>query len=164
MVLRRAFYHWMFPAAFLLPLWMFAGGVIFGHGAGAVLWVIIAIPSLFVGQLVLTLLLRARPSARRTQAVSWWDLGGFTTWHLLTIAIGFFPTGWGYLLLLAIAAGVALFWLMLWQLWDEARGTLRTVSTAGGASAVFSHEPSAPDRGVFVVHESIQGDGEPRST
>ena len=75
MWLRRAYYGWMIPAAFVLPLWLFVGWIAFNAGAWALLWVLLmAIPSVLIGQLVLTLLVRARPTARSERAVSWWDV------------------------------------------------------------------------------------------
>lgn len=125
MWLRRAFYLWLLPAAFVLPLWILLGWGIFQAGGWAFLWVLfIAVPSVFIGQLLLTLLTRSRPSVRAERAVSWWDVLGFTVWHGLTIAVGCFIEGaFGWLLALAIAAGIALFWLQLWQLWNEAKGS-----------------------------------------
>ncbi|MEJ1091962.1 MFS transporter permease [Microbacterium istanbulense] len=125
MWLRRAFFLWLLPAAFVLPLWILLGWGIFQAGGWAFLWVLfIAVPSVFIGQLLLTLLTRSRPSVRAERAVSWWDVLGFTVWHGLTIAVGCFIEGaFGWLLALAIAAGIALFWLQLWQLWNEAKGS-----------------------------------------
>jgi len=157
MWLRRAFYRWMFPAAVVLPLWLLIGWGVTGAGGWAFLWVLfIAIPSVFIGQIVLTLLQRARPSARETRTASWWDVGGFGVWHVLTIAVGCFPQAWFPLLLTgAIAVALALFWLMLWQLWSEARASgagirIRT-SVADAAAAVRRREPDHD--GVYVIQE-----------
>ena len=95
MWVRRAFYGWLIPAAFLLPLWLLVGWGVFNAGGWAFLWVLfLAIPSVFIGQLVLTLLVRARGTVRAERAVSWWDVLGFTVWHCLTIALGFFNQAW----------------------------------------------------------------------
>ncbi len=129
MWLRRAFYTWLLPAALVLPLWLLIGWGVFQAGGWAFLWVLfIAIPSVLVGQIVFSLLVRARPSARHQRAVSWWDLAGFGLWHALTIALGFYPEGaFGWLLTAAIVVGLAMVWLLLWQLWAEARGTFDAV-------------------------------------
>ncbi|WP_404435248.1 MFS transporter permease [Microbacterium aerolatum] len=158
MWLRRAFYRWMFPAAVVLPLWLLIGWGITGAGGWAFLWVLfIAIPSVFVGQLVLTLLQRARPSARETRMASWWDVLGFGVWHVLTIAVGFFPQAWFPLLLTAaIAVALALFWLMLWQLWGEARtaGTgIRFLATTPPDAEPETPRRSAADADVFIIRE-----------
>ncbi|WP_144796365.1 MFS transporter permease [Microbacterium paludicola] len=152
MWLRSAFYRWLFPAAVVLPLWLLIGWVVTGAGGWALLWVLfIAVPSVFVGQIVLTLLQRARPSARETRMASWWDVLGFGVWHALTIAIGFYPQTWFPLLLAgAIAVAIGLFWLQLWQLWSEAR-------TAGGGirfmRAPMVDAESGPSRATPVVDD-----------
>lgn len=150
MWLRSAFYRWMFPAAFLLPLWLLIGWGVTGAGGWAFLWVLfVAIPSVFVGQIVLALLQRARPSARDTHLASWWDVAGVGVWHALTIALGFFPQAWFPLLLTgAIVVGLGLIWLMLWQLWGEAR-------TVGPVIRITTPEQSrsTAESDVFIVQE-----------
>lgn len=124
MWIRQAFFRWLLPSAFLLPLWLLIGWAVF-QGGWPILWVLlIAMPSVFVGQLLLTLLTRSRPSVRAERALSWWDVAGFGLWHALTIAVGFFIDGaFGWLLAAAIVVGIGLVWLQLWQLWNEARGS-----------------------------------------
>ena len=148
----------MFPAAFVLPLWLLIGWGIFNAGGWAFLWVLfIAIPSVFIGQLVVTLLQRARPSARETRAASWWDVIGVGVWHALTIAVGCYPQTWFPLLLTAaIAVALGLIWLMLRQLWGEARVagpgmTFPSVMTPDQAPA--SERPSPAEGDVFVIQE-----------
>ncbi|MGP6171884.1 MFS transporter permease [Microbacterium sp. A196] len=158
MWLRGAFYRWMFPAAVILPLWLLIGWGIFNAGGWAFLWVLfIAIPSVFIGQLVLTLLQRARTSARETRMASWWDVLGIGVWHLLTIAVGCYPQAWFPLLLTAaIVVALALFWLMLWQLWGEARAAGSSIRFMTSATTDASFEPRhhAPADGeVFVIRE-----------
>lgn len=150
------------PAAVVLPLWLLIGWGIFNAGGWAFLWVLfIAIPSVLVGQIVLTLLVRARASVRETRMVSWWDVLGFTVWHGLTIAVGCYPQAWFPLLLTgAITVALALFWLMLWQLWSEARGAgerIRMTSPVAGVSQPQSESvrpQRTPANGqVFIVQE-----------
>ncbi len=159
MLLRRAFYHWLLPAALVLPLWLLVGWGIFNSNAWSFVWVLfIAVPSVLVGQIVLALLVRARPSVRAHRAVSWWDVGGFTVWHVLTIAVGFYSErSFVAVLVLAIIAAIALFWLSLWQLWSDARGSMRRYVTV--AEAERSASPSTPssDR-VIVVAETRADD------
>jgi len=146
MWLRRAFFGWLIPAAFVLPLWLLIGWSVFDAGGWAFLWVLfIAIPSVFVGQLVFTLLVRARGTVRTGRAVSWGDVLGFTVWHGLTIALGFFAqVGWVPLLVVAIIAGVALFWFLLWELVKEARPGRIVLRTSGGMGYI---PPRAPGEG-----------------
>lgn len=159
MALRQAFFRWLIPAAFLLPLWMVVGWAIFGQNGWALLWVLLmAVPSVFVAQLLLTLLTRSRPSVRAERAVSWWDVGGFAVWHVLTIAVALFIDGaFPWLLTGAIVAVIGLFWLQLWQLWNEARGTgariRETITwTSMPRDERGSRASSTPD--VLIVEET----------
>lgn len=148
----------MFPAAVVLPLWLLIGWGVFNAGGWAFLWVLfIAIPSVFIGQIVLTLLQRARPSARETQTASWWDVIGFGVWHVLTIAVGCYPQAWFPLLLTgAIVVALALFWLMLRQLWGEA-GTMapgiRVTTSQTQDAATESPRRTSAERDVFIIQE-----------
>jgi len=165
MWLRQAFFRWLIPAAFLLPLWLLIGWGVF-QGGWSILWVLfIAVPSVFVGQLVLTLLTRSRPSVRAERAVSWWDVGGFTLWHGLTIAVGCFIDGaFGWLLAAAVVVGIGMFWLQFWQLWTEAKangaGFRQTVSWSmtEGVGEASSSPRSARPHEVIVVRETDSRD------
>jgi len=158
MWLRRGFYGWLFPAAFLLPLWLLVGWGVFDAGAWAFLWVLfLAIPSVFFGQLILTLLVRARGSVRTRRAVSWWDVLGFTVWHALTISLGFFDQAWwAPVMVLTVFVAVGLFWLELWQLWREARPSRLLLRTTEGVAYVPPPQSTAPPRrpeDVIVITE-----------
>ena len=148
----------MFPASVVLPLWLLVGWGITGAGGWAFLWVLfIAIPSVFLGQLALALLQRARPSARDAQAASWWDVAGVGLWLALTIAIGCYPQAWFALLLGgAIVVAVALFWLMLRQLWNEVVSVgpgIRITTSAAQDPPRTTPQSAASDTGVFVIQE-----------
>ncbi|MBT2485718.1 MULTISPECIES: MFS transporter permease [unclassified Microbacterium] len=158
MWLRQAYFRWLLPAAFLLPLWLVIGWAVF-QGGWAILWVLfIAVPSVFLGQLLLTLLTRSRPSVRIERAVSWWDVAGFTLWHGLTIAVGFFIEGaFGWLLAAAVVVGIALVWLQVWQLWNEARGSgarLRETISWSTIPAQGEQAPPTRAREVIVLRET----------
>jgi len=158
MWLRRVFFHWLIPAAFVLPLWLLVGWGVFNAGGWAFLWVLfIAIPSVFVGQLVFTLLVRARGTVRATRAVSWGDVLGLTIWHGLTIALGFFArASWVPLLITAIVAGLALFWFLLWELVKEARPGRIVLRTTDGTAYLPPERPGAEapvDGDVIVIAE-----------
>lgn len=158
MRLREAFFRWLLPAAFVLPLWLVLGGIVFGAGWG-MLWVLfIAVPPVFLGQLLLTLLTRSRASVRAERAVSWWDVAGFTLWHGLTIAVGCFIDGaFGWLLAAAILVGIGLVWLQLWQLWNEAKGSgirIRETIAWSAAPGQTSRTASTREPEVIVVRES----------
>jgi hypothetical protein len=159
MWVRRAFYRWLFPAAFVLPLWIFVGWVVFAPSGWTLLWVLLlAIPSVFFGQLILTLLVRARGSVRAEGAVSWWDVAGFGLWHAAVVGTGFFGSGWFLpVLVLAVAAAIALFWLSLWQLWGEARSGARVyLRAADGTGYIPPTRPQRPapaEPDVVVIAE-----------
>lgn len=158
MWLRQAFFRWLLPAAVVLPLWLVIGWAVF-QGGWAILWVLLmAVPSVFLGQLLLTLLTRSRPSVRAERAVSWWDVAGFGLWHALTIAVGFFPDGaFGWVLTAAIIVGIALFWLQLRQLWNEAKGSGVRLRETITWSTIPAAEPAAPPttaHPVIVVRET----------
>jgi hypothetical protein len=170
MWLRRAFYSWLFPAAFLLPLWLLVGWAVFNAGGWAFLWVLfLAIPAVFVGQIVLTLLVRARGTVRAQRAVSWWDVLGFAVWHLMIISLGLFVEAWwAPVMVLTIIAGVGLFWLTLWQLWREARPSSMLMYTTEGVAYLPPHTipdaassaPRTPGEAdsVFVITEKHEPD------
>ena len=157
MWLRRAFYGWLIPAAFVLPLWLLVGWGIFNTGGWAFLWVLfLAIPGVFLWELLLTLLVRARGTVRLHRAVSWWDVLGFGVWHALVIALGFFdPAWWAAALVTAIIAGVGLFWLSLWQLWSEAKPTRMVYRSSAGVTYLtpMAPEPTVDAQEVIVVTE-----------
>lgn len=167
MWLRRAFYWWLFPAAILLPLWLLIGWGVFQAGGWVFLWVLfIAIPSVFIGQLVLGFLVRARPSVRSNAAVSWLDVAGFTVWHVLVILVGCFIEDWfPVLLTAAIAAAIGLFWLAFKQL--RAEIVARVDMNSGG---VIYEEASTSGTGfakpgeVLIITDAPQNDEDPRST
>lgn len=156
MWLREAFFRWLIPAAFVLPLWLLIGWGVFSGGGWAFLFLFIGIPSVFVGQLLLTLLVRARPSVRVSRAVSWWDVAGFGLWHALTIAVGFYPSWFAPALTLAIIVGIGVVWSSLWQLWREAgtAGGIRVVTTSWRTPVVDeSADAHTADPEVFVIRE-----------
>lgn len=159
MWLRRAFFRWLFPSAFVLPLWLLVGWFAFGAGGWALLWVLLlAMPSVFFGQLVLSLLVRARGSVRTERAVSWWDVAGFGLWHVLIVATGFFAQNWfAPTLVLAMLVAVLLFWSSLWQLWTEARGRARVLMHATDGTGYLPPERPRPeparDAEVIVITE-----------
>ncbi|MCX6502124.1 MAG: MFS transporter permease [Microbacterium sp.] len=158
MWIRRAFFAWLIPAAFVLPLWLFVGWGVFNAGGWAFVWVLfLAIPSVFLGQLALALLVRARPTVRAERAVSWTDVAGFGAWHVLTIALGFYAqTWWAPLFVLTVVVGIALFWLTLTQLWREARPRTLLRHTIDGTAYLPPQRRETPTVApeVIVVTET----------
>jgi hypothetical protein len=160
MWLRRAFFGWLIPSAFLLPLWLLVGWAVFNAGGWAFFWVLfLAIPGVFLWQLILTLLVRARGTVRAQRAVSWWDVLGFTVWQGLVVSLGFFAeTWWAPVMVLAIVAGVALFWLALWQLWSEARPSRLVMRTADGIAYIPPQRGAAdasPEEVIVITEKQV---------
>jgi hypothetical protein len=155
MWLRRAFFWWMFPAAVVLPLWLLVGWIAFDASGWALLWVFVSMPAVFVAQLVLALLVRARASVRAERAVSWWDVLGFGVWHLLVVATGLFSSSWFAAALVgALAGAVAVFWLSVWQLLGELRERAGVVlRTSGGTAYLPPERPrrTVPDDADVIV-------------
>lgn len=156
MWLRRAFFRWLIPAAFVLPLWLFVGWIVFGANPWALLWVLISAPIVFAGQLVLTLLIRARGTVRTDRAVSGTDAAVLGAWHALIIALGVFDGSWWWPILgVTVAVGAAALWTSLWQLWRESGP--RAVLVRERSETLTSRAPGgargAGARDVFVIEE-----------
>lgn len=156
MWVRRGFFQWLLPAAFVLPLWLVIGWIVFGASAWALLWVFVSTPIVFVGQLILTLLVRARGTVREDRAVSWADLAAIGGWHVLIIALGVFDGRWWWPVFgLTIAVGIVALWSSFTQLWREARGGPGFLRTAQGVGYIPPAAPSTPtaDPGVVIITE-----------
>lgn len=153
----------MIPAAFVLPLWLFVGWIVAGANGWAFLWMLFAVPGVFLWQLLLTLLVRARGTVRAHRAVSWWDVLGFTVWHLLIVSLGFFnQTWWVPVMVTAVLVGVALFWLELWQLWSEAKPSRMVLHTADGVAYIPpAQEASQPTMHDVIIVSEKQGPSAP---
>jgi apolipoprotein N-acyltransferase len=99
---------------------------------------------------------RARGTVRAERAVSWWDVLGFSVWHLLTISLGFYNQAWwAPVMVLTIAVGLALFWLELVQLWREAKPSAILMRTTEGIGYIPAQAPrqTTSDREVIVITE-----------
>lgn len=143
MALRSGFYRWLIPSAFVLPFWLFVGWIIFGANPLSLLWVLLSAPIVLVGQLILTLLVRARGTARAERAVSWTDMGLIGGWHVLIIALGVFSNPWWWpLFALTIVVGAAALWGALAQLWREARPAAAVLHTPAGTAYIPAPAPS----------------------
>ncbi|MEQ6898612.1 MFS transporter permease [Microbacterium sp. KR10-403] len=167
MWLRRGFFQWLLPAAIVLPAWLLVGWAVFNASGWAFLGILfVAAPAVLVGELVLALLIRARPTVRTERAVSWWDVLGLTVWHALIIVFGCFiqPVSFA-VLVAAIIVFLAVFWSSLAQLWNGARGSLRRMSSGTGPADLPDADEDIRERArqhaeVIVVHEvGRPGDG-----
>lgn len=157
MALRSGFYRWLLPAAFVLPLWLFVGWIVFGANPLSLLWVLVSAPIVLIGELVLSLLVRARGTARAERAVSWTDLALIGAWHVLVVSLGFFANPWWWpLFALTVAVGIGSFWGVLAQLWREARPMGVVLRTPDGVGYIPAPDeaPSRTDPEVIVVREN----------
>ncbi|WP_454141565.1 MFS transporter permease [Microbacterium lacticum] len=158
MALRSGFFRWLIPAAFVLPLWLFIGWIVFGANPLSLLWVLLSAPIVLIGQLILTLLVRARPTARTEQAVSWTDLALIGGWNVLIVALGVFSNPWWWaLFVVTVIVGVAALVAAFRRLWREARpaGTLlRTPAGVGYVPPPVARSATATDAEVIVVREN----------
>ena len=163
MVLRRLFLHWLFPAALVLPLWLFVGWIVFSGGSGwALLWLLVAAPAVFVSEILVALIVRGRGSVRTARAVSWRDVIGIGLWHASIVAIGFYDARTFFpLLVLGVIGAFALIWSSLAQLWSEARGAVAVLRTADGTGYIPpTREQPRPrvDGDVVVISETRSSD------
>ncbi|AOX44392.1 MFS transporter permease [Microbacterium sp. BH-3-3-3] len=163
MALRRLFLRWLFPAAFVLPLWLFVGWIVFSGGSGwALLWLFVALPAVFVSQVLLSLLIRGRASVRESRAVSWRDVAGLGLWHVVIVALGLFDSRVFFpLLVLSVVGALLLFWSSLAQLWNEARGAVTVLHATDGTAYIppAQERPAAQPAGdVIVVSETRRPD------
>ncbi len=158
MWMRQTFFRWLIPAAFVLPLWLVIGWIAFGASPWALLWVLLSAPIVFVWQLIVALMVRARGTVRAEGAVSWTDAGVIGGWHVLVIALGVFDARWWWpVLAVAIVAGIAAMWTSLSQLWREAGPRISILRTSGGVGYVpppreQSPRPDVQDE-VIVIRE-----------
>ncbi|MFJ4039070.1 MFS transporter permease [Microbacterium sp. NPDC090007] len=158
MVLRRLFLRWLFPAAFVLPLWLFVGWIVFSGGSGwALLWLLVAMPTVFVSQVLIAFLVRARASVRTVRAASWRDVAGVGLWQAVIVALGLFDSRIFFpLLVLSVVGALVLFWSSLAQLWNEARGAVTVLHSSDGTPYIPPQREPSQSR----QHPPVRGDGD----
>jgi hypothetical protein len=157
-ILRRAFYWWLFPSAVVLPAWLLIGWAIFGGGGWTFLGLLIACPVLFIAMLAIGGIVYARGSVREHRAVSWYDVGLLAAWHASIIAFGcFIPGAAGWIAVLGILLGLAMFWVSLWELLAETRArvqlTFDAYERAAGGGGVGGRDAGSVDGGEYIVIE-----------
>lgn len=166
MTLRRLMYRWLLPAAVVLPAVLFLGWIVFSRDGWALLpTLLIFLPSVFIGQLVMALMVRSRASVRATRAVSWLDVAAFGVWHLLVLGVAWFSSPvFGLTLALAVIVGIATFWLTAWELWSEGRRAWATLTDTTPRATPFFPAEDGPRRTdtlgpTIVVQEAPTHDG-----
>lgn len=158
-IIRKAFYWWLFPSAVVLPAWLLVGWAAFSQGSGwSFLGLLVLCPILFIAMLVVGGIVMARRSVREQRAVSWWDVALFAAWHLSIIGFGFFvPGATGWFAVLGILLFAAIFWVSLWELLTETRARVQLTFEAYQRAAQPREVPNAPgesvDGGEYIVIE-----------
>ncbi|MCX7522119.1 MFS transporter [Microbacterium sp. STN6] len=159
MLLRRVIYRWQVVAAVVLPLWLVVGTAIFGSSAGDTLSLLLFAPLLALGMLAVAGLIFARKSVRSSKAVSWADAGVLLLWHASIVATGLRLPGVSWYGVLIVVAGLAAFWLAVWQLVTETRRRVSgvmdafTQAAAGAAGSAEHRSPSVDASGPVIVVE-----------
>lgn len=125
MIIRRAFRIWMVIAAVALPIWPLIGWGLFGGGGWQFVALLFSMPILFLAMLAVAGLVWARPTVRRQKAVSWLDVGIVTLWQVCVIGFGLFGPSSNAFAVLGVIAGLAAFWVVLWEFFTDARERAR---------------------------------------
>ena len=145
MFVRRVFYYWQFIAVLVLPAWLLVGASLFRSSGWAVLGSFFGGILLGLGMLIVALVVYARSEVRAERAVSWADVGAISLWHALIISLGF-TAGATALPVLVVVAGLAMFWFVVWELYDSTRRRVRAMlvlideTARGGTPPVLGAE------------------------
>jgi hypothetical protein len=160
MIIRRAFRTWMVIAAVVLPIWPLIGWGIFGGGGWQFVALLIAMPILFVAMLSVAGLVWARPTVRREKAVSWLDVGILTLWQVSVIGFGLFGPSASAFAVFGVIAGLATFWVVLWEFFtdarDRARETFAEFEQMAARPTLRPNTPRVPDGEELIVIKEAQ--------
>ncbi|MDN4640305.1 hypothetical protein QCD70_08635 [Agreia sp. PsM10] len=156
MIIRRAFYSILFPAAVVLPAWMLIGSAVFGGGGWQTLGALLSSIVLFIALAAISGIVFARPGVRAAKAVSWLDVGILTVIAASAITLGFDSVASTAATVVLIVAVIGGFWAAVWQFFTEARRRVQDVF------ASFEVPPAAPGAGFgpAQVPAGIRNDGE----
>lgn len=149
-------YRWLLPAVLVLPAWLVFGWLIFSREPWSLLPILlIFVPAVFLGQLAMTLLVRSRSQVREEHAVSWYDVGAFGAWHLLTIMVGFYTAPlFSFALPLAIVVGLGTLALVIWELWTDGRRALAHYTDTRPRAQRPSRGPAGAAETIVVSESS----------
>lgn len=154
MLLRRLLYRWQFLAAIALPGWLLVGWGVFGGSGWVFPFVLFGSLALALFLVIVSALMRARPSVHETHALSWWDVAVLVAWHLCLVGLGFFGATTGLFAMLSIGFGLAGFWYAISALLAEVgRKWLGAPSAHRIPPAQTSYRRGGDDGDVFVIHE-----------
>lgn len=151
MIIRRAFYFLLFPAAVVLPAWPLVGWASFGAPGWGLLGVLLGSLALFIAMLATSGLIFARATVREQRAVSWLDVGLQFLGYAAIVALGFFLSGGQALVVVVILLSIATFWTAVWELFTDTRQRVRA-AFAGFESAT---QPPAKTPGIRADGEYI---------
>ena len=141
MIIRKAFYWWLFPAAVVLPVWLLSAGPSSARAAaGRFLGLLVLCPILFVAMLTVGgIVWRAGVSGEARRV-----LVGRRPPHRVApriVGFGFFvPGSTGWFAVARILLCIGDFWVSLWELLTETRSRVRQTFAAYERAA----HPSRP--------------------
>ncbi|CAD5995470.1 hypothetical protein [Agreia sp. COWG] len=166
MIIRRAFYLALFPAAVVLPVWMLVGSALFDGGGWQTLGVLLGAIVLFVAMSVISGIMFARSSVRAAKAVSWLDVTIQAALYAAVVALGFNTSATPGILAALIVVAVAGFWVSVWQLFSETRRRMQevfsafeTAQTPPSAGFASGRAPlGARNDGEYIVIETARDD------
>lgn len=153
MIIRRAFYFALFPAAAVLPAWLLVGWALFGGGGWALLGVLLGSLALFISMVATSALIIARTTVRAERAVSWPDVGLQFLNYAAIAALGFFPPVGSALVVLVILLSIGTFWTVAWELFTDARRRMRQ-AFAGFEANGQPNTPGIRADGEYIVIET----------
>lgn len=123
------------PAAVVLPVWILVGYGVFGETLWLLPLVIVLAVAAAVSLAGVGMLAKARAGVKSSGALSWPDVALFAAWWVTIAAAGFASRATGALVLLAAALAVVTFWVVLVELFSDARRALRDSFEAFGRQA-----------------------------
>ena len=153
MIIRRAFYFALFPAAAVLPAWLLVGWALFGGGGWALLGVMLGSLALFVAMVATSAVIIVRATVRAERAVSWPDVGLQLLNYAAIGALGFFPPVGSALVVLVILLSIGTFWTVAWELFTDARRRMRR-AFAGFEANGQTNIPGIRADGEYIVIET----------
>ncbi len=144
---RRFFFYLQFWAIAVLPLWLLIGrGIqLAGPGWGLVA-LLVATPILSLALLVILGLTMARKSVRRSRMLSRTDVLTLSAWYLSLIFLGLVAQP--ITIIVAVIVGLAVFWIMVWQLLAETRDRISMTLGRFDSIRVESEDLQVVDRAL----------------
>ena len=149
MRIRRAAWYWLYAEIAVLPAWVLVGWAVWGSGARSFVGVALLTPLLVVGLLAIAVLFSIRSSVRRTKTLTWPDAGVLAAITAGIVGVGFFGPATAWFAVLALGAGIAAFWVGVWELLVEVRQGIRTAFVSMSTPPATKQAPI--EAGEYVV-------------